>query len=158
MLDCLQSGGIGIAVVPMSCVISPHVVKAELLKVHTLEAVMSLPDDIFYPVGVVVCIVVFTAHTAHATSHRKTWFGYWKNDGFVKTKQKGRTDLYGRWPSLRDQWVEMFRNREVHVVESVMQMVTADDEWCAEGYLETDYSKIIQADFEKVVRNLFSEG
>jgi type I restriction enzyme M protein len=149
MLDCLQPGGIGIAVVPMSCVISPHVARAELLKVHTLEAVMSLPDDIFYPVGV----VVFTAHKAHATSNRKTWFGFWKHDGFVKTKQKGRTDLYGRWPSLRDRWVEMFRNREVHAGESVMQMVTADDEWCAEAYLETDYSKITQADFEKVVRN-----
>jgi hypothetical protein len=47
----------------------------------------------------------------------------------------------------------MFRNREVHAGESVMQMVTADDEWCAEAYLETDYSKITQADFEKVVRN-----
>lgn len=47
----------------------------------------------------------------------------------------------------------MFRNREVHAGESVMQMVNADDEWCAEAYLETDYSNITQADFEKVVRN-----
>ncbi len=31
-------------------------------------------------------------------------------------------------------------------------MVTAGDEWVAEAYLETDYSKITQADFESEVR------
>ena len=27
-------------------------------------------------------------------------------------------------------------------VECVLQYVTANDEWCAEGYMETDYTKI----------------
>jgi len=30
--------------------------------------------------------------------------------------------------------------------------IAADDEWCAEAYMETDYSKITQADFESVVK------
>jgi len=47
----------------------------------------------------------------------------------------------------------MYRNREVHPGESVMQVVTARDEWCAEAYMETDYSKLTQADFERVVQN-----
>ena len=47
----------------------------------------------------------------------------------------------------------MYRNREVHAGESVMQKVNALDEWCAEAYIETDYSKLTQADFESVVRN-----
>ena len=34
-----------------------------------------------------------------------------------------------------------------------MQVVTADDEWCAEAYMETDYSKVSREDFERVVRN-----
>ena len=34
-----------------------------------------------------------------------------------------------------------------------MQAVTAADEWCAEAYMETDYTKLTQADFERVVRN-----
>lgn len=34
-----------------------------------------------------------------------------------------------------------------------MQKVTPDDEWCAEAYMETDYDKLTQAEFEKVVRN-----
>lgn len=47
----------------------------------------------------------------------------------------------------------MFRNREVHAGESVMQKVGPNDEWCAEAYMETDYSKITRADFERTVRN-----
>jgi hypothetical protein len=126
----------------MSCAIAPHRARAELLKEHTLEAVMSMPDELFYPVGVITCVMVFTAHIPHEDSDKKTWFGYWKNDGYSKTKHRGRIDLDRRWPTIRDRWVEMFRNREVHAGESVLQRVGVKDEWCAEAYMDTDYSKI----------------
>ena len=153
MLDCLQSGGVGIAIVPISCAISPHSAREELMTHHTLEAVMSMPQDLFSPVGTVTCIMVWTAGIPHAVSNRKTWFGYWRDDGFVKTKHRGRIDINGTWAGIRDRWVEMFRNREVHAGESVMQTVTSTDEWCAEAYMETDYKKISQEDFENTVRN-----
>lgn len=152
MLDCLRPRGTGIAVIPMSCAIAPHRMRSELLKHHTLEAVMSMPDDLFYPVGTVVCIMVWTAHIPHATSKRKTWFGYWKNDGFVKTKHKGRIDPSNSWPGIRDRWVNAFLNREVHLGESVMQAVGAQDEWCAEAYMETDYSLLTEEHFRDVVK------
>ena len=153
MLDCLQEGGMGIAIVPMSCAISPNPVRQELMKHHTLDAVMSMPQELFYPVGTVTCIMVWIAKKPHAKTSRKTWFGYWRDDGFIKTKHLGRIDAYGQWPAIRDRWVEMFRNREVHAGESVIQQVTADDEWCVEAYMATDYTKLTQADFEEVVRN-----
>jgi type I restriction-modification system DNA methylase subunit len=153
MLDCLQPGGTGVAIVPMNRAIASHPARQQLLKHYTLEAVMSMPDELFYPVGTVTCIMVFTAHRPHEETDRKTWFGYWKNDGYVKTKHLGRVDLRHQWPERAARWVEMFRNREVHPGESVMQRVTAQDEWCAEAYMVTDYSKITQADFERTVRN-----
>ncbi len=153
MLSCLRKGGIGIAIVPMNCAISPHKARGELLKSHTLEAVMSMPDLLFTPVGAIPCLMIFTAKVPHENSNKKTWFGYWKDDGFVKTKHLGRVDLHGKWPAIRDRWVETFRNREIVPGESIVRRVTADDEWCAEAYMETDYSKLTQADFERVVRN-----
>jgi type I restriction enzyme M protein len=153
MLECLEPSSLGIAIVPMSCAISPHPLREELMKAHTLEAVMSMPTELFYPVGTVTCIMVWTAHKPHAESDKKTWFGYWKDDGFVKTKHRGRIDLNHRWEAIRDHWVGMFRNREVHAGESVLQKVTHTDEWCAEAYMETDYSLITQENFEQVVRN-----
>ena len=153
MLNCMKSGGTGIAIVPINCAISPHKAKAELLRYHTLEAVMSLPTELFAPVGVIACIMIFTAHKPHAAADKKTWFGYWRDDGFVRTKHLGRVDQNQTWPTIRDHWVETFRNREIIDGFSVSQKVGASDEWCAEAYLTTDYSTISIADFEREVRN-----
>ena len=168
MLDMLEKGGIGVAIIPLSCVISASSAKSEIIKYHTLKAVMSMPEDLFYPVGTVTCIVIFEAHKPHMQSElhdpitgkitpekafKKTWFGYWKDDSFVKTKQMGRTDLYDRWPAIKERWLEAYLNNEVHPGESVTAYVTDEDEWLAEAYLETDYSDLKESDFEKVVRD-----
>ncbi|MGY1712792.1 class I SAM-dependent DNA methyltransferase [Geodermatophilus sp. SYSU D00758] len=151
MLDMLAHGGRGIAIVPMSCATAPSPHKAALLSKHTLEAVMSMPTELFHPVSVVTCVMVFTAGIPHATSNKKTWFGYWREDGFVKTKHLGRIDQDLRWSGIRDHWVASFRNREVHAGESVMAMVGPDDEWVAEAYMETDYATLTQADLEAAI-------
>jgi len=153
MLDCLVEGGTGIAIIPMSCAISPHPKREELLKRHTLDAVMSMPTELFYPVGTVPCIMIFKAHIPHAETNKKTWFGYWKDDGFVKTKHKGRIDLNGNWAAIRNRWVESYRNRDDMPGECVKQHITYSNEWCAEAYMETDYSNITQNMFEGTVKN-----
>jgi len=152
MLDCLEKGGLGVAIVPMRCAITPHSKKEEILKNHTLEAVMSMPDDLFYPVGVVCCIMVFRAKIPHEISDTKTWFGYWKNDGFVKTKMNGRIDLHKRWSSIKDSWIKAYKNKDDVPGECIKQKVSYEDEWCPEAYMQTDYDKLKKSDFEKVVR------
>lgn len=112
---------------------------------------MSMPPEIFHPVAVVTCVMVFTAGIPHSTAGKKTWFGYWRDDGFVKIKNLGRVDRDHRWPEIRDRWVEAYRNREVHPGESVTATVGPEDEWVAEAYMETDYSTLTQRDFERVV-------
>jgi type I restriction-modification system DNA methylase subunit len=152
MLECLERGGRGIAIVPMSCAVAPHPLKERVLRHHTLGAVMSMPSDLFYPVGVVTCIMVFKAHVPHDPTKRKTWFGYWKDDGFVKTKNDGRVDKKKAWDEIRTRWLQQYRDGEVVPGQCVKASVTADDEWCAEAYLETDYSTLSQVDFEREVR------
>lgn len=151
MLDSLKKGGRGVAIVPVSCATANSIHKENLLKKHTIEAVMSMPPEIFHPVGVVTCIMVFTAGIPHAKTNKKTWFGYWREDGFVKIKNLGRVDRQQTWPEIRDRWVSSYRNHEVHPGESVVATVTAADEWVAEAYMETDYSTLTQADLEKVL-------
>lgn len=151
MLDCLEKNGRGVAIVPMSCAVAPHPLKERILKSHTLEAVMSMPDELFYPVGVVSCIMVFRAHKPHAPK-TKTWFGYWKEDGFVKTKTDGRVDKKEHWAATRERWLEQYRNGDEAAGQCVKASVAHKDEWCAEAYLETDYSTISEADFEAEVR------
>lgn len=156
MLDGLQQNATGIVIVPMSLAIAPHPLRECVLKEHRLEAVMSMPDDLFYPaVGAVTCIMVFTAHVPHdSDKHHESWFGYWKNDGFRKDKVKGRipTDL---WPEIKNEWLEMFRRTQT-VGKSIWKKVGKDDEWCAEAYLGTDFSNLGEIDFIKNTVNLAS--
>ena len=141
MLDVLKPGGTGIAIVPISCATGTNG-KRSLLSKHRLEAVMSMPPELFHPVGVVTCAMIFTAHKPHDSyPDHKSWFGYWRDDGFIKTKHKGRIDN-GGWNSISDRWVDMFINRREIVGESVLQHVGPGDEWVAEAYMETDYGQL----------------
>jgi type I restriction enzyme M protein len=96
--------------------------------------------------------MVFSAHKPHPTD-KKTWFGYWKEDGFIKVKNRGRVDLHDKWKEIRKTWLSAYHNRDDVPGYSVKRVVGHTDEWCAEAYMETDYSTLTQDDFEKVVRN-----
>jgi hypothetical protein len=152
MLDMLVPGGIGVAVVPMSCAIAVHPARGRLLNSHTLTAAMSLNDELFYPVGVVACTLVFRAHTPHEETDAPTWFGYWKDDGFTKVKHQGRVDLYHKWEAIQRQWLTDYRGMAESPGKCIKHRVTVEDEWCAEAYLETDYTALQKDDFERVVR------
>ena len=101
--------------------------------------------------GVVTCILVFEANRPN--KGRKTWFGYFKDDGFEKRKHQGRIDVRGRYKDeIHDKWVSAYRNLDEIPGLSIRHEVTARDEWCAEAYMETDYSTLCAADFERVLR------
>ena len=156
-LNAVASGGLVVAIVPMRCALYQKgiglAIKERILEKHTLDAVMSMPDDLFYPIGTVTCIMVFRANIPHKFSNRKTWFGCWKDDGFVKAKNRGRVDLNRSWGKIREHWIQSYRNRAVRAGESVIQTVVAEDEWCAEAYMDTYYSTLTQSDFERTIKN-----
>ncbi len=152
LLDILRPGGRAVVVLPMSCAIEPHPARKTILEHHTLVASVSLPNDLFHPIGVITCALVFEAHQPHADSPSPTWFGAWKHDGFVKQKKRGRIDLDTTWPTIRDAWLKSFHARSTIPGQSIVRQVDADSEWCAEAYLETDYGSLTQKDFEALVR------
>ena len=145
-----QNGTV-VAIVQMSCGIKNEkeliAVKNRILQKHRLHAVLSMPDDLFYPVGVVTMIMVFKANEKN--EGRKTWFGFFKNDGFEKRKHKGRIDARGKWESIKSKWISAYYNLDEIPGLSVKQEVRGVDEWCAEAYMETDYSTLCNTDFEK---------
>lgn len=151
-LEILQPGGACIAIVPMQCALAQkgkvYELKKQLLQKHTLEAALSMPDELFFnsDVGVVTCVMIFTAHKPHP-ANKETYFGYYKDDGFVKRKEKGRIDAFGKWQNIKAEWVFSYINRKEKLGFSVNKVVTAEDEWCAEAYMETDYSKLSKDDF-----------
>ena len=157
-LQCLEKGSLCIAIVPMSCAIADYKnkevygLKKELLKHHTLEAVFSMPDELFSNsnVNTRTCIMMFKAKEQHPKNY-KTFFGYWKDDGFVK-RRDGRADYNNKWEDIKNAWVSAYKNKDEIIGQSVKAVVTENDEWCAEAYLKTDYSMIPEALFTEKLK------
>ena len=152
-LDCLVQGGRCVALVPMQCALSTQraVVeqKEQLMRKHTLEAVLSLPNELFFNsnVGVVSCAMVFTAHRAHPQS-KEVFLGYFKDDGFEKRKTGGRYDVNGRWAEVKEKWLAHAVNGTQRAGLCVNATLSPTDEWAAEAYMDTDYSVLTKAMFE----------
>ncbi len=154
LLEILSAGGRGVVVVPMSCAIGTKFrdVRERLFKKHTLDAVFSMPDDIFYPTGTNPCVMVWDAHKPH-DARKETFFGYCKDDGFVKRKKLGRIDYYGKWSGILEKWLKLYHNRDVVDGLSARKAVTHKDEWLCEAYMKTDYGKLAQNDFQRTVND-----
>lgn len=140
-----------VTLLPMACAITTRGVisdiKQELLEKHTLDAVFSFPADMFYPgASAVACCMVFDLGKKHKPD-RKTFFGYYKDDGFEKRKGIGRVDVRNRWDDIERDWLDMYEHRDTKPGKCVTASVTFEDEWCAEAYMETDYSTLCDADF-----------
>lgn len=159
-LDMVSAqNGTVVAIVQMSCGIKNEkeliAVKKRILERHHLKAVLSMPDELFNPTAsVVTCIMVFEANKKH--EGRKTWFGYFKDDGFEKRKQRGRIDARGKWDNIKKQWKNAYNNLDEVAGLSVKQEVKGEDEWCAEAYMTTDYSSISRFVFERKMKDLLA--
>lgn len=149
---------------PMQCAIGSgseiKKYKQLMLQKHHLDAVFSLPSDIFHPgASASACCMIFDLGIKHEKAPiKETFFGYFKDDGFKKKKNLGRVerkdDIWKQ--SIEPLWLNLYRNRIEKVGLSVVRKVSANDEWLAEAYMETDYSKLTLTDFCQTIRNFLS--
>ena len=59
--------------------------KKKMLANYTLDAVFSLPNEMFYPgASAVACCMIFDLIQQHEKANRETFFGYFKDDKFIK--------------------------------------------------------------------------
>lgn len=136
--------------------------KKKMLDNYTLDAVFSLPVEVFYPgaAAVAVCMV-FDLSQKHIKANKETYFGYYRDDKFTKRKGLGRvemTDEKGNslWAKTEELWLDLYKNKRKVPGLSVMRKVNWKDEWLAEAYMETDYSSLESDDFEKTIRDYYS--
>ena len=155
--NLLKKGRLAV-LLPMQCAIGAtgdvKMFKEKMLEENTLDAVFSLPSDMFYPgANAVACCMVFNLGVRHDKAPiKETFFGYFKNDGFEKRKNLGRVEKNeGEWKKIEEKWLDLYRNRKDEIGISINKQVTADDEWLAEAYMETDYSTLNKSDFQEVL-------
>ena len=149
---------------PMQCAIGTGAdvkkYKQLMLQEHHLDAVFSLPPDIFHPgANANACCMIFDLGVRHNSVDTPTFFGYYKDDGFRKKKNLGRVEKIdpitgkGLWESIEAEWLKLYRERREKKGLSSIKKVTYTDEWLCEAYMDTDYSSLSIADFEQTIRD-----
>lgn len=173
-----RTGAKLLCLLPLSCAIgSKEVIKEEkikILKENTLEAVFTLPAEMFYPgASVNACCMMFTIGIPHFTKttneeneevivpRKETFFGYFKDDGFTKKKNLGRISKIDKqkkpiWKSIENYWLDLFWGNKTDKFLAIKRKVTAEDEWLAEAYIDTDYSKISEKNFKDQLQKYFA--
>ena len=135
--------------------------KREILEENTLDAVFTLPNEIFYPgASASACCMVFKIGTKHNDiSNPDTFFGYYKDDGFKKKKNLGRVEQIdsktgkSKWAEIEREWIELYRNRRAVDGLSATHKVSGADEWLCEAYMKTDYTKLTEQDFQQTIND-----
>lgn len=132
--------------------------KIAMLENNTLEAVFTLPNEIFYPgASACACCMLFTLGKPHS-EEKETFFGYCKDDGFKKKKNLGRVEQFNAdneslWKEIEKEWIYLFRNRKAEPGKSATVVVNGESEWLCEAYMKTDYSRLSETDFQTTLNN-----
>ena len=154
MLHYIKVGGIGIAILPMSCAgSSGATLRAKLLEHHTLLACMTMPPQLFFDshVGANTCIMVFKAHIPHEAS-KSVFFGIWKDDGFSVIPHNGRKDA-GRWQSIKEYWIDQIDGSATpNDTIWLKHKVNKNGEALPEAYVKTDFSLLNPECFKNNIR------
>jgi len=158
LLDCLDDKARCVAIIPQSTMVGKtkeaRQVKAQLLKKHTLEGVITLNKNTFYGVGTNPCIAVFTAHQKHDKNKRVKFINF-ENDGYYVHKHIGLVaseHAIEKKQALLDWWFDRSDTSSNHLIKTTIE---ADDEWLHSFYYFNDEIPSVKS-FEKTVADYLS--
>ncbi len=153
LLDSLVEGARCVVIVPQSAFTGKtreeQNYKANILKHHTLEGVITLNKDTFYGVGTNPCIAIFTAGVPHNKSHVCKFINF-EDDGYVVSKHVGLVETSSakdKRQHLLDVWRGKAKAETRFCVETTIE---PNDEWLHAFYYFNDEIPA-EADFEKTM-------
>lgn len=158
LLDSLNDEGKCVVIVPQSTMVGKNKydkqIKREILKTHTLEAVITLNKNTFYRVGTNPCIAIFKAHKPHE-KQKYCKFVNFEDDGFVVNKNVGLVET------------ERAKERKTYLLSCLLYdapteskfmvktTIEPDDEWLHSFYYFND-SIPKKDEFEKTLADYLS--
>ncbi|WP_323843484.1 HsdM family class I SAM-dependent methyltransferase [Moraxella sp. Pampa] len=153
LLNSLTTDGKAVVIVPQSSMTGKtkeeQAIKANILKRHTLEGVITLNKNTFYGVGTNPCIAIFTAGVAH-DKNKLVKFINFEDDGFEVQKHKGLIETESA-KDKKEHLLTVWRNEITAPTKFCVETtIEADDEWLHSFYYFNDEIPS-EADFEKTV-------
>ena len=166
-LKQMQDGGLLFSVLPYSCMVKSGAYlewRKRLLRDNTLLAVVTFPDDLFYPIGVHTVGLFVKKGIPHPDKQRVLWIRA-LNDGFLKKKGKRLRFSKAKddFPKIKGLLQQFMINQDIHV-ENIPEFQKAcpidfsDDnlELIPENYL--DEREITTDQLKKEIEELIREN
>lgn len=157
-LDLLEEEGLGVVILPVGAVSRREVfsLKNEILKKHSLLAIFTMPEKLFYPVGTHTEILLFKAHVPHGNT--KTFIANIKDDGLEVVKNQGRLDTHNKWNDIQAQFLDKYHNHTTSDNTTYVD-VKAIDDWTSDAFIREPW-KLSDNNFIEIIRNyvLFQQG
>ena len=124
-----------------------------ILSHHRLKKVIKLPEDLFFGVGVTTSVFVF--ETGIPQDGKDIFACYMESDGLAKVKNKGRHDVYNKWSSIEDYWVDVVEKQSG---DDSCQWVKSDEHLSYQ--VPQKPFEIFEEDFKKTAMDylMFKEG
>lgn len=166
-LKQMQDNGILFSVLPYSCMVKGAGYKQwreRMLKTNTLISVVTFPEDLFYPVGVVTCGIFIRKGKPHKKTDKVLWVRA-LNDGFLKKKGKRLENARAMndYPIIKPILKDFIKDQNINIKNipefqkaSSIDFNDEDLELVAEAYL--DDREISKEQTENEIEELIRES
>lgn len=150
-LDCVSRFGIIIA--PLSTFFKDETERNRILTKHTLKYVINMPSDLFQPnASTHTAIAVFETHRPH--NNNDVIFYNLTDDGFVLSKNKGRTDVLNKWNNIKKDLLQKINDPDKfhNSINLVKTNIVENDEWIIQAHSKIDYTKLTAKKFVDTIK------
>ncbi len=156
-LKGMRKGGYLASILPKSCVkgtISANVEYLEkIFDIAKLEAVVSLPRNLFYPVGADTCIIVL--HKMNNSAQNESLLINCLEDGFVVANET-RSEVEGKWQQIENEVLNAYLHGAYSEFRALKRILTSQDELLFEAYSSHRPIDIEKKVFDRYIREAIS--
>ena len=143
-----------VIIAPLSTYFKDDDIRARILTKHTLQYVINMPKELFQPNATPhTAIAVFKTNIPHSQEAPVVFYDL-KDDGFVLSKNKGRTDPKSKWNAIKKDLLNKIKTPDRHEdgINLVYKSITEQDEWIIQAHSKTDYNHLTKEDFLRNIR------
>lgn len=141
-----------VVIAPLSTYFNDDDVRDRILKKHTLRCVVNMPKELFMPNAATnTAIAVFDTKLPH--DGKDVLFCELKDDGFVLSKNRGRTDVLGKWVTKKKKLLDIINRRNPVDGRLVVQTpIKERDEWLLQAHSSVNYAGLNDETFITVIK------
>jgi hypothetical protein len=143
----------GVIIAPLSTYFKDDTIRNRILSKHTLKYVINMPGELFQPnASTHTAIAVFETNLPH--NEKEVVFYNLEDDGFLLSKNRGRTDVLNKWHPLKKEVLNKIKNPDKFEdnLFLVKTKITVNDEWIIQAHSKTDYSQLSEKSFIKSIK------